>query len=506
MGVLDEAVAELASEEDAEPRSTLSVLDEAAVAVATESPPSMPRRAMGAFETAAREATAPPRTVYGGPSAAGGIPGPMPPLVPRIATQAEVQRTPPGRPGPGLFPQSAAPPPIALGRLQEVPEPVLPGTSTPEASDLLRAAVTQAVGAPMLAEAEEAARVPTRQAAGLPPAYPGEREGLKPEAISAAPPPRIGLVQQIGRFPMRSLARMGEQVGTALQYGAELVPRSVARDPQTVAAEAAMAAKSKEAGKIVERHWQETAKAWRSGYEGRHVWDDPGLLLDPGYLTATVGEISLSLLPSVVGFGAGQALTFSLLGRSMALTPQTVARLARLGGAVVGGEVVGLQEGMGTFQEAKARGMTDAKAARVATVASLAVAGLSVAGVPCEPYRFAPDPSAIERTVRRALADAQVSPEEVDLWFASRNGVLEMDHAEEQVIHAIFGDAPPRPVFVKDAIGEMAASGGGQIVAASRALADPDGPFPPAVRPRRALINSFGAGGNFFAGVLESVP
>lgn len=134
------------------------------------------------------------------------------------------------------------------------------------------------------------------------------------------------------------------------------------------------------------------------------------------------------------------------------------------------------------------------------------VAGLSVAGVPCEPYRFAPDPSAIERTVRGALADAQVSPEEVDLWFASRNGVLEMDHAEEQVIHAIFGDALPRPVFVKDAIGEMAASGGGQIVAASRALADPDGPFPPAVRPRRALINSFGAGGNFFAGVLESVP
>jgi hypothetical protein len=49
---------------------------------------------------------------------------------------------------------------------------------------------------------------------------------------------------------------------------------------------------------------------------------------------------------------------------------------------------------------------------------------------------------------------------------------------------------------VKDAIGEMAAAGGAQLVAACRALAEGGA--------GRALINSFGAGGNFLAAVLES--
>jgi hypothetical protein len=49
---------------------------------------------------------------------------------------------------------------------------------------------------------------------------------------------------------------------------------------------------------------------------------------------------------------------------------------------------------------------------------------------------------------------------------------------------------------VKDAIGEMAAAGGAQLVAASRALAEGAA--------RRALVNSFGAGGNFLAAVMES--
>lgn len=130
--------------------------------------------------------------------------------------------------------------------------------------------------------------------------------------------------------------------------------------------------------------------------------------------------------------------------------------------------------------------------------------GLSVAGVPTDPYRFAPDLAAIERTVRGALEDAGASPGEIQLWFPSRNGVLEMDRAEDDVMRSVFG-RPPRAIAVKEAIGEMAAAGGGQLVAACRAVADPDGPFEPDVAPRRALINSFGAGGNFLAAVVESV-
>jgi 3-oxoacyl-[acyl-carrier-protein] synthase II len=132
------------------------------------------------------------------------------------------------------------------------------------------------------------------------------------------------------------------------------------------------------------------------------------------------------------------------------------------------------------------------------------LAGIAVGGVPSEPYKFAPDPAAIERTIRTALADAGARPIDVGLWFPSRNGVLEMDRAEGDVIRSVFGRVP-RAISVKDAIGEMAASGGGQIVAACRAIAGGAGLFPEDGRPRRALVNSFGAGGNFMAAVFESV-
>ncbi len=131
------------------------------------------------------------------------------------------------------------------------------------------------------------------------------------------------------------------------------------------------------------------------------------------------------------------------------------------------------------------------------------VSGVSMAGVPSEPYRFTPDCGAIERAVSGALNDTGVSPAEIDLVLPSRNGVALMDRAEEEVLRAVFG-RPPAAVFVKDAIGEMAASGGGQIVAACRAVAAVESPLPPQTRPRRVLVDSFGAGGNFLAAVIES--
>lgn len=133
------------------------------------------------------------------------------------------------------------------------------------------------------------------------------------------------------------------------------------------------------------------------------------------------------------------------------------------------------------------------------------LSGIAVAGVPSEPYRFAPDAGAVRRAVLGALDDAGLDPRDIGLWFPSRNGVLEMDRVEEETMREIFGQ-PPRAIAVKDAIGEMAASGGAQLVAACRALADSNGPFPASNGPRRALVNSFGAGGNFLAALLESAP
>jgi 3-oxoacyl-[acyl-carrier-protein] synthase II len=146
---------------------------------------------------------------------------------------------------------------------------------------------------------------------------------------------------------------------------------------------------------------------------------------------------------------------------------------------------------------------TEENARRRGATPLAGVSGLAMAGVPSEPYRFTPDPRAIERTVRGALEDAGVRAREIDLVLTSRNGVIEMDRAEAEVLEAVFG-GPPRTVSVKNAIGEMAASGGGQIVAACRAVSPRDNPLAPGERPRHVLVDSFGAGGNFLAAVFEA--
>jgi 3-oxoacyl-(acyl-carrier-protein) synthase len=133
------------------------------------------------------------------------------------------------------------------------------------------------------------------------------------------------------------------------------------------------------------------------------------------------------------------------------------------------------------------------------------LAGIGTAGVPTEPYRFAADRRAIARAIRGALSAAGAGPRDIQLWLPSANGVIEMDEAEEEVTRELFGGALPATIAVKKSIGEMAAAGGAQIVAACRALADSDGPFPRDAEHRRALVNSFGAGGNFFSAVFESV-
>jgi nodulation protein E len=153
----------------------------------------------------------------------------------------------------------------------------------------------------------------------------------------------------------------------------------------------------------------------------------------------------------------------------------------------------GIVQGEGAFvvlleEEGSARARGAAPLARLT--------GIATAGVASEPYRFAPDARGIGRAIRGALADAGRSPGDVDLWLPSRDGVAEMDRAEDEVMRAIFGAVLPAELAVKDAIGEMAAAGGAQIVAAARAIA--------AGRARCALVNSFGAGGNFLAAVLEA--
>jgi act minimal PKS chain-length factor (CLF/KS beta) len=153
----------------------------------------------------------------------------------------------------------------------------------------------------------------------------------------------------------------------------------------------------------------------------------------------------------------------------------------------------GIVQGEGAFVVL----IEDEESARARDATPLArLAGIATAGVPSEPYRFAPDAAGMERAIRGALRDADISAADIDVWFPSCNGVTEMDRAEAETMMGLFGGRLPPSIAVKDAIGEMAAAGGAQLVAACRALAGGAS--------RWALINSFGAGGNFLAAVLES--
>jgi 3-oxoacyl-[acyl-carrier-protein] synthase II len=130
------------------------------------------------------------------------------------------------------------------------------------------------------------------------------------------------------------------------------------------------------------------------------------------------------------------------------------------------------------------------------------LAGIGTAAAPAQPWRFVGDPEVVARVIRAALADAGVEPGEIGLWLPSRNGVTEMDHAEDEAAREVFGSLPPS-IAVKDAIGEMAAAGAAQLVVAARTIAGAAGPFNGSGRRRRALALSCGAGGNFLAAVLE---
>ena len=140
--------------------------------------------------------------------------------------------------------------------------------------------------------------------------------------------------------------------------------------------------------------------------------------------------------------------------------------------------------------------LEEASAARARGAAPLArLAGYAFAGTPCPPYGYAEDESAVQRVMREALDRAGASPTSIDLVMLSRNGRAEMDAMEDRVVSRLFGDRPAR-IAVKDAIGEMAAAGGAQLVAATSAVASGAS--------STALVHSFGAGGNFLSVVLSA--
>jgi 3-oxoacyl-(acyl-carrier-protein) synthase len=101
--------------------------------------------------------------------------------------------------------------------------------------------------------------------------------------------------------------------------------------------------------------------------------------------------------------------------------------------------------------------------------------------------------------MRAALADAALSETDIGLVHLSANGCPLTDEPEAEALGQVFGNVPKvRYARVKDLLGENPSSGAAQLALAAADLRDA-----PALG--AALVNGFGAGGNFMSVVLTAV-
>lgn len=150
------------------------------------------------------------------------------------------------------------------------------------------------------------------------------------------------------------------------------------------------------------------------------------------------------------------------------------------------------------------------------------IVGVAASGsaVPLNAWPDRPQPLA--RTMGQAIADAGLSPEAIDVVYASANGTDVLDDTEAHAIADVFRGCDPVVTSIKGAIGESGASGTAACAAAI--LCGAVGEVPPiagllepcaAASPLRlararvpapgpvALINSFASGGALFSVVLR---
>jgi len=148
-------------------------------------------------------------------------------------------------------------------------------------------------------------------------------------------------------------------------------------------------------------------------------------------------------------------------------------------------------------------------------------ASSAVGGINAWPDR----PEPLARTMRLALADAGLGPDEVDVVYAAANGTRGLDAIEALALSGLFGGARTVVTSIKGALGEFGASGGAACVAAllcgrigrvppiaglecadpaaaslrlARTAVDAPGPI--------ALVNGFASGGALFSVVLRVAP
>jgi 3-oxoacyl-[acyl-carrier-protein] synthase II len=150
------------------------------------------------------------------------------------------------------------------------------------------------------------------------------------------------------------------------------------------------------------------------------------------------------------------------------------------------------------------------------------ILGVAAAGAAVPLNRWPDKPDALVRTMRLALDDAGIGPEQVDVVYASANATPGLDPTEAAALAELFGDGRAVITSIKGALGEFGASGAAACAAAllcgqigrvppitglaspiaataglrlARGAAEAPGPI--------ALVNSFASGGALFSVVLR---
>jgi hypothetical protein len=171
----------------------------------------------------------------------------------------------------------------------------------------------------------------------------------------------IGLGEEFVRGVARGGAHTFGGLGTLLKAGGQLVGSDLLT----------------QAGESMARYWSETAQSYGASAQAQgSLWDNPWLVLNPHWLTASVAESIPSLAASMVPAGtAGMALRVG--GTLIGWSPAVALKLARIGAAVTGGTVGGALEGASTYDEVKRRGGSDEDALKALAFMGLASAGLN---------------------------------------------------------------------------------------------------------------------------------
>jgi len=152
------------------------------------------------------------------------------------------------------------------------------------------------------------------------------------------------------------------------------------------------------------------------------------------------------------------------------------------------------------------------------------IGGWGLSSSPAPPTDWPSDPKGPVLAIQRALAAADIFPDQVDYVSASANGGVNLDRLEAKALSQVFGAQakPPLISSIKGAVGESFSSGG--IRAAAMALSIQDSVVPPTLgletplRPLNVvmahrmtapvatgLLNGFSSGGTFASLVMKHI-